>query len=88
MRSYYVPIGELYLEVRVGQCLKHGSFKLNYVILWQNNPSCPIFYRLSYKSFQIYCMVGLILSQPTHYQGITCLITHNNVSNFSSFAIK
>ena len=37
--SHYVTVGEFYLEVRIGQCLKYDAFKFHYIILWQNNPS-------------------------------------------------
>ena len=39
MCSNYVLIGKLYLEGGVGQCLYDRTFKFDYVILWQNNPS-------------------------------------------------
>ena len=39
---YYMPIGKLYLEGGVRQCLYDCTFKFNYVILWQNNPSSAI----------------------------------------------
>ena len=36
---YYVSIGKLYLEDRVGQCLNYRALKFNNIILRQNNPS-------------------------------------------------
>ena len=33
---YGMPVGQLYLEGRIGQCLKYCSFKFNNVVLWQN----------------------------------------------------
>ena len=39
MGRYNILIGKLYLEGRVGHCFNHHAFKLDYVILWQNNPS-------------------------------------------------
>ena len=39
MSRYYVLIGKLYLEGRVGQRLNYRTLKFNYIILWQNNPS-------------------------------------------------
>ena len=43
MGHYYVPIGELDLEGCIGQCLKHSTFKLNYIVFRQNNPSLLFF---------------------------------------------
>ena len=40
--GYYMTVGKLYLEVGVGQCLNYRTFKFDYVILWQNNPSSAI----------------------------------------------
>ena len=42
MSCYYMPIGELYLEGGVRQCLNDCTLKFNYIILWQNNPSSAI----------------------------------------------
>ena len=39
MSSYYMLIGKLYLEDRVGQCLNYRALKFNNIILRQNNPS-------------------------------------------------
>ena len=39
MSSHYMPIGKLYLEGRVRQCLNYHALKFNNVVLWQNNPS-------------------------------------------------
>ena len=39
MSRYYMLVGKLYLEGRVGQCLNYRTFKFNYIVLWQNNPS-------------------------------------------------
>jgi hypothetical protein len=39
MSSYDVLIGKLNFEGRIGHCFDHHAFKLDYVILWQNNPS-------------------------------------------------
>ena len=39
MSRYYMLIGKLYLEGRVGQCLNYCALKFDNVILWQNNPS-------------------------------------------------
>ena len=36
---YYVLVGKLYLEGRVGQRLNYRTFKFDYIILTQNNPS-------------------------------------------------
>lgn len=40
MSSYYHIVRQLYLEGRVGQRFDYRAFKLDNVILWQNNPSC------------------------------------------------
>ena len=39
MSGHYMTVGKLYLEGGVRQCLYDCTFKFNYVILWQNNPS-------------------------------------------------
>ena len=39
MSRYDVLVGKLDLEGCIGQSLNDRTFKLNYVILWQNNPS-------------------------------------------------
>ena len=39
MSSYYMLIGKLYFEGRIGQCLNYCTLKFNNIILWQNNPS-------------------------------------------------
>ena len=39
MSRYYMPVGKLHLEGRVGECLNHDTFKFDNIILWQNNPS-------------------------------------------------
>ncbi len=39
MSRYDMLIGKLDLEGCIGQSLNDRTFKLNYVILWQNNPS-------------------------------------------------
>ena len=39
MSCHDVTVGKLYLEGRVGQCLNYRTFKFNYIVLWQNNPS-------------------------------------------------
>ena len=41
--SYYVSVGKLYLEDSVGQCLNYCTFKFNYIILRQNNPSSALY---------------------------------------------
>ena len=41
--SHYMLIGKLYLEGRIGQCLNYCTFKLDNVILWQNNPSSALY---------------------------------------------
>ena len=40
---YYMLIGKLYLEGRVGQCLNYRTLKLDNIILWQNNPSSALY---------------------------------------------
>jgi len=40
---YYVAIGKLYLEDRVGQCLNYRTFKFDNIILRQNNPSSALY---------------------------------------------
>ena len=39
MSRYDMPIGKLHFEGRIGQCLDYRTFKLNNIILRQNNPS-------------------------------------------------
>ena len=39
MSRYDMLVGKLDLEGCIGQSLNDRTFKLNYVILWQNNPS-------------------------------------------------
>ena len=39
MGSNDVPVGKLYLEGSVRQCLNDRTLKLYYIILRQNNPS-------------------------------------------------
>ena len=39
MSGYDMPIRQLDLEGGVGQRLDYRTFKFNYIILWQNNPS-------------------------------------------------
>ena len=39
MSRYYMPIGKLYLEGRVRQCLNYRTFKFDNIVLRQNNPS-------------------------------------------------
>ena len=36
---YYMLVGKLYLEGRVGQCLNYRTFKFDHIVLRQNNPS-------------------------------------------------
>jgi hypothetical protein len=43
MSRYYMPIGKLYLEGRVRQCLNYRAFKFDNIILWQNNPSSALY---------------------------------------------
>ena len=43
MSRYYVLVGKLYLEGRVGQCLNYRTLKLYYIILRQNNPSSALY---------------------------------------------
>ena len=40
---YYMLIGKLYLEGRVGQCLNYRTLKFDNIILWQNNPSSALY---------------------------------------------
>ena len=40
---YYMLVGKLYLEGRVGECLNYRTLKLYYIILRQNNPSSAIY---------------------------------------------
>ena len=40
---YYVAVGKLYLEDRVGQCLNYRTFKFDNIILRQNNPSSALY---------------------------------------------
>ena len=42
MSRYYMLVGKLYLEGRVGQCLNYSTLKFDNIILWQNNPSSAI----------------------------------------------
>ena len=42
MSRYYMLIGKLDLEGRVGQRLNYCTLKLYYIILWQNNPSSAL----------------------------------------------
>ena len=43
MSCYYMLIGKLHLEGRVGQCLNYRTFKFNNIILRQNNPSSALY---------------------------------------------
>ena len=43
MSRYYMLVGKLYLEGRVGQCLNYRTLKLDNIILWQNNPSSALY---------------------------------------------
>ena len=43
MSRYYMLIGKLYLEGRVGQCLNYRTLKFDNIILWQNNPSSALY---------------------------------------------
>ena len=40
---YYMLVGKLYLEGRVGQCLNYRTLKFDNIILWQNNPSSALY---------------------------------------------
>ena len=40
---YYVSVGKLYPEERVGQCLNYCALKFENIILWQNNPSSALY---------------------------------------------
>ena len=40
---YYMLVGKLYLEGRVGQCLNYSTLKFDNIILWQNNPSSALY---------------------------------------------
>ena len=40
---YYMLVGKLYFEGRVGQCLNYCTLKFYNVILWQNNPSSAVY---------------------------------------------
>ena len=40
---YYVSVGKLYPEERVGQCLNYCALKFDNIILWQNNPSSALY---------------------------------------------
>ena len=43
MSRYYMLVGKLYLEGRVGQCLNYRTLKFDNIILWQNNPSSALY---------------------------------------------
>ena len=59
---YYMPVGKLYLEGRVRQCLYYCTFEFNYIILWQNNPSSATnFCDLSYHSLS----TSVVITTPS-----------------------
>ena len=42
MSRYNMLIGKLDFEGCIGQCLNYNAFKLDYIILRQNNPSSAL----------------------------------------------
>ena len=53
MSGYDMLIRQLYLEGRIRQCFHNHAFKLDYVILRQNNPSSAMFCDCFVSTYQL-----------------------------------